>query len=381
MSIGNLHMLLSSTAADINRIRSNAFSWGDGSNGRLGNNSILNKSAPVFVSGGISDWTSVSTGPTALHVLAIRADGTAWAWGNNSNGRLGDNTTVEKSSPVSVVGGFTDWVQVSCNGSTSLGVREGGTAWSWGGGAYGKLGNNDVIATSSPVSVVGGFTDWIQVSAGGSFSLGVRENGTAWGWGTGSQGVLGDNTTLAKSSPVSVVGGFTDWIQVSGGNTHSLGVRENGTAWAWGSGGQGRLGDNSTVAKSSPVSIVGGFTNWTQVSAGVYHSLGVRAGGSAWAWGNANNGRLGNNSTVIRSSPVSVVGGGSEWVQVSASVSHSAGIRADGTAWAWGAGTTGQIGDGTTNDRSSPVSVIKGFSDWVEVSAGSGFTTGVRQVF
>jgi alpha-tubulin suppressor-like RCC1 family protein len=381
MSIGNLHMLLASTASDLLRIQSNAFSWGSNGNGRLGNNSTIDRSSPVFVSGGIKNWTSVSSHPIGSHVLAIRADGTAWAWGSGGSGRLGDNSTLNQSSPVSVVGGFTDWIQVSAGSTHSLGVRANGTAWAWGGGANGKLGDNSTVAQSSPVSVVGGFSDWTQVSAGTDHSLGVRGDGTAWAWGSGSQGVLGDNTTTQKSSPVSVVGGFTNWTQVSAGNSHSIGVRLDGTAWAWGSGGSGRLGDNSTVAQSSPVSVVGGFTNWTQVSAGLYHSMGVRSSGGAWAWGNGANGRLGNNSTTNRSSPVAVSGSFSDWIQVSAGITHSSGVRSSGTAWAWGFNGQGQLGNNSTVDRSSPVSVVGGIGDWVAVSSGSAFTTGIRQTF
>jgi alpha-tubulin suppressor-like RCC1 family protein len=173
---------------------------------------------------------------------------------------------------------------------------------------------------------VGGFTDWCQVSAGIYSSLAVRQNGTAWGWGYNGQGRLGTDNTTNTSSPVSVVGGFTDWCQVSACQ-YSLGVRQNGTAWAWGRGGDGRLGDNTTVNKSSPVSVVGGFTNWCQVSAAYKESIGVRQSGTAWAWGANNAGQLGDNSTVNKSSPVSVVGGFTDWCQVAAGDGMSAGIR------------------------------------------------------
>jgi alpha-tubulin suppressor-like RCC1 family protein len=129
------------------------------------------------------------------------------------------------------------------------------------------LGNNDVGNTSSPVSVIGGFTNWCQVAAGYFHSLGVRTNGTLYAWGCNQYGRLGDNTTVNKSSPVSVVGGFTNWCQVAGGYRHSAGVRTNGTAWAWGNGTRGQLGNNETENKSSPVSVVGGFSDWCQVSA------------------------------------------------------------------------------------------------------------------
>ena len=151
-----------------------------------------------------------------------------------------------------------------------------GVTWAWGGDLFGGLGDNSVVDKSSPVLVVGGFTDWCQVSAGMLFTLAVRQNGTAWAWGFNSNGQLGDNTTAAKSSPVSVVGGFTDWCQVSAGDCFSLGVRQSGSAWAWGSALCGRLGDNTIVSKSSPVSVVGQFTDWGQISAGDCSSLGLR---------------------------------------------------------------------------------------------------------
>jgi len=270
----------------------------------------------VSVVGGFCDWCQVSAGNS--HSLAVRQNGTAWAWGYNGRGQLGDNTIVSKSSPVSVVGGFVDWCQVSAGSDHSLAVRQGGTAWAWGFDGQGRLGDNCTTNRSSPVSVVGGFTDWCQVSAGSYHSLAVRQNGTAWAWGYNSNGRLGDNTTTNKSSPVSVVGGFLDWCQVSAGRNFSLGIRQNGTIWSWGYAAQGRLGDNTTVSKSSPVSVVGGFTDWCQISAGDSHSLAVRQNGTAWAWGCNGQGRLGDNTVVTRSSPVSVVGGFTDWCQVSA---------------------------------------------------------------
>jgi alpha-tubulin suppressor-like RCC1 family protein len=289
-----------------------------------------------------------------------------------------DDTTVAKSSPVSVIGGFTDWVQLSAGPYQSLGVRANGTAWAWGCNTFGRLGDNTATTRSSPVSVVGGFTDWVQVSSGNGHSLGVRANGTAWAWGCNTSGQLGDGVTSVRSSPVSVIGDFTDWTQVSAAGLHSLGVRENGTAWAWGNNSSGQLGDNDTINVSSPVSVVGGFTDWTQVSAGSSHSLGVRANGTAWAWGLGGNGRLGDNSTIDTSSPISVVGGFTDWIEVNAGLNHSLGVRANGTAWGWGFGGNGKLGDGTTSTRSSPVLVVGGFTDWIQITTTSNHSLGVR---
>jgi alpha-tubulin suppressor-like RCC1 family protein len=350
--------------------------WGNNDSGQLGDNTIATKSSPVSVVSGFTDWIQVSAGGS--HSLGVRANGTAWAWGNNLSGQLGDRTTTARSSSVSVVGGFTDWIQVSAGDRHSLGLRANGTAWAWGINNAGRLGDNTDTDRSSPVSVVGGFTDWIQVSAGSDHSLGLRVNGTAWAWGNNTNGRLGDNTIADRSSPVSVAGGFTDWIQVSAGEFHSLGLRANGTAWAWGLNTNGRLGDNTATARSSPVSVVGGFTDWIQVSAGGSHSLGLRANGTAWAWGNNTGGRLGDNTDTDRSSPVSVVGGFTDWIQVSASDRHSLGLRANGSAWAWGNNTSGQLGDNTAAGKSSPVSVVGGFTDWIQVSAGGSHSLGIR---
>jgi hypothetical protein len=353
-----------------------AWAWGNNTSGRLGDGTATSRSSPTSVVGGFTDWTGVSAGGS--HSLGTRADGTVWAWGGNLNGRLGDGTTTARVSPVSVVGGFSDWTRVSAGDSHSLGTRANGSAWAWGYNGNGRLGDNTVTSRLSPVSVVGGFVDWTGVSAGLSHSLGTRENGSAWAWGFNGSGRLGDGTITSRLSPVSVVGGFSDWTGVSAGFNHSLGTRANGSAWAWGSNAFGQLGDNTATARVSPVSVVGGFSDWTGVSAGGSHSLGTRADGTVWAWGGNLNGQLGDGTITDRSSPVSVVGGFSDWTGVSAGNSHSLGTRADGSAWAWGNNVQGRLGDLTVTNRSSPVSVAGGFSDWVTITAGNAHSLALR---
>jgi alpha-tubulin suppressor-like RCC1 family protein len=350
------------------RYSDESWTWGSNACGVLGDGTTTSRSSPVSVVGGFTDWCQISAGSN--HSLAIRTNGTAWARGWNGCGRLGDNTTTDRSSPVSVVGGFSDWCQVSASREHSLALRTNCSLWAWGLGTCGRLGDGTVTNRSSPVSVVGGFTDWCQVSAGCGHSLAIRTNGTAWAWGCNGCGRLGDDTTTDRSSPVSVVGGFSDWCQISAGCAHSLAVRTNGTAWAWGNNAQGRLGDGTVTTRSSPVSVVGGFSDWCQVSAGGSHSLAVRTNGTAWAWGLGTCGRLGDNTTTSRISPVSVVGGFTDWCQISAGDAHSLGLRTNGTLWAWGFNGQGRLGDGTVTSRLSPVSVVGGFSDWCQISAG-----------
>jgi alpha-tubulin suppressor-like RCC1 family protein len=352
------------------------WAWGLNGSGRLGDGTTTNRSSPVPVVA-FTDWSQVSAG--GGHSLGVRQNGTAWAWGNNGSGRLGDGTGTTKSSPVLVVGGFTDWRQVSGGIDHSLGVRQNGTAWAWGDNFRGQIGDGTSTNRSSPVTVIGGFTDWCQVSGGDRHSLGLRTNGTAWAWGFNTNGRLGDGTTTQRTSPVSVVGGFADWCQVSAGNYHSLGVRQNGTIWSWGRNNGGQIGDGTTTDRSSPVSVVGGFCDWCQVSAGGSHSLGVRQNGTAWAWGSNFRTQIGDGTTTDRSSPVSVVGGFTDWCQLSAGREHSLGLRQNGTAWAWGIGFDGRLGDDTTTGRNSPVLVVGGFADWCQLSAGFEHSLGLRK--
>lgn len=358
-----------------------ALAWGGGANGRLGDNTATNKSSPVSVVGGFSDWVSLSTGQS--HTIGLRSNGALWGWGANTGGSVGDCSTTARSSPVSVVGGFTDWCQISAGGNMTLAVRTNGTAWGWGCNDYGRLGVGTLGTYSSPVSVIGGFTDWCQVSAShGTFqshSLGVRTNGTAWAWGLNSSGQLGDGTTVSKRSPVSVIGGFTDWCQVAAGVVHSAGVRSNGSLWTWGAGTSGGLGDCTVAAKSSPVSVVGGFTDWCKVCAASSNTIAIRTNGTIWGWGSNNCGQLGNNSNTSTSSPVSVVGGFTDWCAVSMGTRNTVAIRTNGSAWAWGRNSYGGIGDGTITVRSSPVSILSA-NAWRSVSSGYETTTGVRVI-
>jgi alpha-tubulin suppressor-like RCC1 family protein len=355
------------------------WSWGYNNLGQLGDNTIANRSSPVLVIGEFTDWCQVST--IGNHSLGLRTNGTAWAWGRNFEGQVGSNSSSSGSvSPVSVVGDFSDWRQVSGGYRHSLALRSNGTAWAWGSNGSGQLGTNNTISRSSPVSVLGEFTDWCQVSAGGH-SLGLRTNGTVWAWGSNYSGQLGTNNTTSRSSPVSVVGGFTDWCQVSAGVNHSLGVRTNGTLWAWGYNSFGQLGINVSSDRSSPVSVVGGFTDWCQVSSNIRHNVGLRTNGTAWAWGYNGSGQIGDNTgsfSITRFSPVSVVGGFTDWCQVAAGGGHSLGLKSNGTIWAWGTNSDGRLGTNNTINRSSPVSVVGGFTDWCQVTAGGGHNLGIR---
>jgi len=349
------------------------YGWGDnsGNYGRIGDNTTVNKSSPVPFSGSVVDWTQVSAG--IFHSLGVTTSGVAYGWGRGNNGCIGDNTNINRSSPVTVVGGL-NWTQVSAGQEHSLGLTSAGVAYAWGDNGSGRLGDGTTTARSSPVSVVGGLSPWSQVSAGGTFSHGVTSTGVAYGWGSNTSGRLGiGNAASTFSSPVSVVGSLT-WSQVSDGQNYCLGRTTGGVAYGWGTNNFNQLGDGTASDRSSPTAVAGGFTNWSQVSAGkdsatTLHSLGLRSSGIAYGWGWNTNGQLGDGTAEARASPVTIVGGITNWTQVSAGSSHSLGRTTAGIVYAWGSNSNGGLGNNTTTNRSSPVRVIGGITNWSQIDA------------
>jgi alpha-tubulin suppressor-like RCC1 family protein len=357
----------------INNSTNTLWSWGGNSSGVNGDNSITVKSSPVSVVGNFGDWCAISVSNN--HALALQRNGTLWAWGEAGQGQLGNNSVVDRSSPIQLTSEYT-WCQVSAAVSSSLAIRCDGTIWAWGSTL---LANNCTLAnsTSSPTSIVGGFSNWCSVSSHSVAAAAIRTDKTIWTWG--QAGILGDGTNTVRYSPVSVVGGFTNWEAVSVGSSHMIALRSDGTVWAWGCNGGGGLGDNSAIDRSSPVSVVGGYTDWCAISAGVNTGAAIRTNGTLWTWGCARCGVLADNTTVNKSSPVSVVGGFTDWCKVDIRGNcFGMALRTNGTLWAWGLSTTGQLGANCLTLRSSPVSVVGGFNDWSIISTHGDESAAIR---
>jgi len=358
--------------------------WACNIDGNLGTNSTVDQSSPVQTVSGGTNWKEVHAG--CLLTAAIKTDGTLWLWGNNLTGQLGNNSVLNQSSPVQTISGGTNWKQVSSGCGHSAAIKTDGTLWLWGEALNGRLGNNlsSLTKQSSPVQTVSAGTNWKQVSLGTNHSAAIKTDGSLWLWGCGTSGALGQATTTAnQSSPVQTASVGTNWKQVSLGGTSttstSAAIKTDGTLWLWGDGTNGILGNNATTARSSPVQTVSGGTNWKQVSLGSCHSAAIKTDGSLWLWGLAASGRLGNNSTVDQSTPVQTVSGGTNWKQVSAGTAHTAAIKTDGTLWLWGFGTAGRLGDNSTVTRSSPVQTILAGNNWKQVSAGGCQTAAIKE--
>ena len=337
------------------------WAWGRNDYGQLGDGTTTGSSSPVQV-GTSTDWVTVISG--LYHSLAIKSDGTLWAWGRNDYGQLGDGTTTDKSSPVQV-GTSTDWVGVSGGGWHTLGIKSDGTLWTWGYNGNGQLGDGTSTDRHTPVQV-GFSTDWVAVTGGGWHTLGIKTDGTLWAWGENGDGRLGDGTTTNRPTPVKV-GFSTNWVAVTAGLYHTLGIRTDNTLWAWGYNEFGQLGDGTTANNSSPEQI-DSSTDWVVVTVGAYHTLGIKSCGTLWAWGYNEFGQLGDGTSgalANKSSPVQI-GTSTNWVAVTAGSYHTLGIKSDDTIWSWGKNNYGQLGDETITPKSSPVPI------WHTVAATDG---------
>ncbi|MGW5780732.1 RCC1 domain-containing protein [Streptomyces sp. NPDC003863] len=295
-------------------------SWGGNISGQLGNGTTTQQGFPAAVAGlsGVST-ISAAGGPFAL---AVRG-GRVLAWGTNANGQLGNGlTTPDKDGlatrPVAVqsLNRVTD-VSGGCGHSVAL--REDGTVWAWGRNDVGQLGNGDNVDRNTPQKVPG-LDDVVAVTAGCLHTLALTAEGTVKAWGHNTNGQLGDDSTAHSNVPVDVRH-LSDVKKIFAGAYQSYAVLDDGTVRAWGWNGQGQLGDGSTVSRTTPVPVPG-LTDVQDMAGGWQHTLAVLADQSVLAWGNNSNGQLGDGTTDASSTPVTALPAGSGVTRVAASVAN-----------------------------------------------------------
>lgn len=242
----------------------------------------------------------------------------------------------------------------------SVAVKSNGTVWAWGTNDHGELGDGSTAARSGPVQVAG-LTGVSAAAAGRYHSAAVKSDGTVWAWGLNDNGQLGDGTTTNRAAPVKVSGlsGVTD---VAVGGAHTVALKGDGTVWAWGNNNNGQLGDDTTTDRYLPVQ-ASGLANVVAIAAAASHTMAVKSDGTIWTWGYNFNGRLGDGTTTDRHTPVEI-SGPPHTADISAESFHTVALTSDGSIWAWGRNDYGQLGDGTTNQSLVPVLAGEIFRLW-----------------
>ncbi|MDR2018958.1 MAG: hypothetical protein LBQ00_08890 [Syntrophobacterales bacterium] len=242
--------------------------------------------------------------------------------------------------------------QLAAGGYHSLALDKGGMVWAWGKNSFGQLGDGTKTSRRTPVKVPGlSDVTVAHLTAGSYHSLALDSNGTVWAWGKNSSGQLGNGTKTNRTAPAQVKGlsGVTVTAIAAGGD-HSLAIKEDGTALAWGRNKFGQLGDGTKINRLIPTPVV----NLTAkaLTAGWYHSLAVEDNGDVLAWGRNNNGQLGDGT--IKNSLIPVQVELSDVAALTAGSSHSLALKDNGTMKTWGGNGNGQLGDGPTKMRSIP---------------------------
>jgi alpha-tubulin suppressor-like RCC1 family protein len=335
------------------------------------------------------------------HTVMLKSNGTLWAWGRNLDGQLGYQTTETcdwDNAPCSTspqqVGEDTDWSSISAGGHHTLAIKSDGTLWAWGNNSADQLGYVSTetywdpgpginVPYSSTPGQVGTDDDWVAVAGGHMFTLALKSNGTLWGWGAN-----GSYQLTGLPGPTGQIGSDTDWVAVAAGWEHTVALKSDGTLWAWGGNSYGQLGYTATETcsngdcSSSPQQ-VGIEDTWIAIETGYYHTLALKSDGTLWAWGYNFFGQLGYETTEIcggwadcSSSPQQVENDNT-WVLIFGGNNHTMALKSNGTFWAWGWNFRGQLGDGTTTDAHSPVQ-IGSDNIWISLAAGGHHSAAIK---
>ena len=294
-------------------------------------------------------WQKVSSG--YIHSVGLKTDGTLWAWGNNSYGQLGIGSAGSKSTPTQI-GTANDWQKIATGNYHSIALKTNGTIWTWGRNDYGQIGDGTSVDRTTPVQL-GNATDWVSVASGDNYIMALKSNGTLWAWGSNLRGQLGDGTTVNKSFPIQI-GTATNWQTIAPASQHTLAIKTDGTLWGWGYNTSGQLGSGTSTISNPVPAQIGTATNWKSVAGGVSHSLGVKTDGTLWTWGDNYYGQLGSGILSNSYTPAQI-GTATDWRSVAANYDYSSfAIKTDNTLWAWGKNDSGQLGEGTGINRKIP---------------------------
>ena len=349
--------------------------WGRNSEGQLGDGSTENKSTPVSVSGLSSEVTAISSGN--FHTCALLVTGGVKCWGYNGEGQVGDGTTVNRITPIHVSGLTSGVLSISSGGNHSCALIESGDVKCWGYNAYGQLGDGTTTDSVYPITVSGLTAGVSSVSAGFVHTCVLMDTGGVKCWGHNANGALGDGTTTLRLVPTDVPELSSGVSAISSGHgslsftgAHTCALMDTGGVKCWGFNFYGQLGDATSMNRTSPANVSGLPSGLAGISAGGVHTCAVLSTGGAKCWGQNHYGQLGDGTTSSRINPITVRELPIALFSISSGGYHTCSILLTGEAKCWGSNNYGELGDGTTNSSVSPIDVTGLSSVARVISAG-----------
>ena len=312
-------------------------------------------------------WTQVVGG--GYHTVAIKSDGSLWAWGKNIYGQLGDGTFENKLRPVRI-GNDSDWEYVSAGSEHTVAIKKDGTLWAWGQNLYGQVGDDTYTDCNVPKRISAD-KNWKTISAGSIFNLALKTDGSMWSWGWNDHYELGNGNTFNLTVPT-MVGRSFDWDSVSASTLSATAIKTDNSIWSWGANVEGSLGAVTLQFQVEPAQIGTTIFNYKTTSSGGFTSMNIKLDGTLWGWGFNGYGTVGNGTSSNVSVPTKI-GNDHDWAIAVTSTSTTRAIKNNGSLWVWGKNDIGQLGDGTTQNRNVPVRIAEN-TVWKTISGRRDFT-------
>ena len=343
---------------------SDGYLWGWGCNGssQFGDGTTTNKLIPgrLIAMSDVVDIVSAAINSTSGTVTALKSNGSVWAWGYNADGQIGNGTTTTQSTPTQVIssGVVKIYPVKSASGvvhETVYALKSDGSLWAWGYNGSGQVGNNSTTNQLTPVQIIASGVS--KVYATGYNVYVIKSDGSLWAWGSGTNGPVGNNSTTNQLTPVQIIASGVSSVITTWFGAYA--IKSDGSLWAWGYNGAGQVGNNSTTNRLTPVQVIAsGVSQMIASASSPYPArLVIKTDGSLWAWGSNTYGQVGNNSTTNQLTPVQIMASGV--VKASANDLTTFAIKSDGSLWAWGWNTTyGTVGNNSTTNQLTPVQIM-----------------------
>ena len=342
--------------------------WGENQGGQLGDGMRIDRSTPMDVDGLGNGVTAIAAGGS--HTCALTNGGAVVCWGSNWAGQLGNDTRLISRTPVGASGLESSVLAITAGDAHTCALKTGGAVLCWGYNNHGQLGDGSTEDRYTPVDVVGLGSGAKAVVAGQGHTCAVKTSGAVVCWGYNSEGQLGDGTTTDSNTPVDVAG-LEDGVKaIATGWTHTSALTDGGQVVSWGSNWGGQLGDGTRMPSYVPVHAVGLQDDVTAITTGDFHTCALTTEGAVMCWGRNWSGQLGDGTTKNRDTPVDVPGLEGGATAITAGGSHTCALMTSGGIRAWGKNMYGQLGDGKTTHSSTPVDVGELGSEVTAVALG-----------